>query len=307
MELKKLKLLVIRNNKIYFKDKMQFFLSLLTPIILIVLFLTFLGNVYKSSLLSFVPEGITLDSSIINAFTSSWLFSSILATSCVTVAFCSNIMVIDKINKANLDFKITPVKKTTIQVSYFVSNFIATFLICFIVFIISLIFFAIIGWYFSFVDVLLILVNIVLGVLMGSLGATIAMTFISSQGALSAVCTLFSAMYGFLCGAYMPISQFSTGIQNFVGFIPGTYITVLLRNFYMRGIIGELGKVMPPETIDGLKQGFDNVYNFFGNEVSSLAMYIIVIATIIVLFSVYVLIVYLRSKKHKHKNYAIKA
>ena len=39
--------LVKRNSKIYFKDKMTFFLSLITPLILIVLFITFLKNAYS--------------------------------------------------------------------------------------------------------------------------------------------------------------------------------------------------------------------------------------------------------------------
>lgn len=302
MEFKKLNLLVSRNNKLYFKDKLSFFLSLLTPLILIVLFLTFLGNVYKTSLLSIVPENIKLSDSIINAFTSSWLFSSILATSCITVAFCSNMMVPDKINKSNIDFNVTPIRKTTLQISYFISNFIVTFIICLIVFIISLIYFAIAGWFLSFVDVIMIILNIFLSVLLGSIASSITMTFISSQGALSSICTLFSAMYGFLCGAYMPISQFSTGIQNFVGFIPGTYVTILLRNYYMRGIINELGKTLPPEAIDGIKQGFDNNYSFFGKNVSIFAMYIVVIATILVLVASYVLVIYLKNKNHTKKS-----
>ena len=302
MEFKKLGLLIARNNKLYFKDKLNFFISLITPLILIVLFLTFLGNVYKSSLLSFVPEGVTLDGGLVNVFTSSWLFSSILSTSCITVAFCSNVMVYDKLNKTNLDFKITPVKKTTLQIGYFASNYISTFIICFIVFVISLIFFAIAGWYFSFVDILLILVNIILSVFMGSLIASIVMTFVSSQGALSAICTLVSSMYGFLCGAYMPISQFSPAIQNLVGFIPGTYTTIIFRNYYMRGILEKLGNNLPPEAINGIKQSFDSSYNFFGNEVSLLAMFLVVIISVVVFFGLYILIVYLKNRKHKKIN-----
>lgn len=297
MEFKKLGLLISRNSKLYFKDKMQFFLSLMTPLILIVLFLTFLGNVYRTSLTSFVPEGMALENSIVDVFASSWLFSSILATSCITVAFCSNIMVVDKINKANLDFKITPVKKTTLQISYFISTFISTFIICGIVFVISLIYFAISGWYFSFVDVLLLLVNIILNVLMGSLVASIVMTFVSTQGSLSAVCTLVSSMYGFLCGAYMPISQFSSGIQNIVGFIPGTYSTIIFRNYYMRGVMQELSKTLPQEAIEGIKKGFDNSYSFFGNDVSLIAMFIIVIASVMLFFGLYILTVFLKSRK----------
>ena len=41
--------LVRRNTKLYFKDKGMFFTSLITPLILLVLYSTFLGNVYEDS------------------------------------------------------------------------------------------------------------------------------------------------------------------------------------------------------------------------------------------------------------------
>ena len=48
-ELKKFVSLVGRNTKCYFKDKFTFFMSLITPMILFVLFVTFLRNVYIES------------------------------------------------------------------------------------------------------------------------------------------------------------------------------------------------------------------------------------------------------------------
>ena len=41
--------LIRRNTKLYFKDKGMFFTSLITPLILLVLYSTFLGNVYEES------------------------------------------------------------------------------------------------------------------------------------------------------------------------------------------------------------------------------------------------------------------
>ena len=38
--------LIQRNTKLYFKDKGMFFTSLITPVILLVLYATFLANVY---------------------------------------------------------------------------------------------------------------------------------------------------------------------------------------------------------------------------------------------------------------------
>ena len=46
-----------RDCKLFFKDKGMFFTSLITPLILLVLYATFLANVYKDSFMSAMPEG----------------------------------------------------------------------------------------------------------------------------------------------------------------------------------------------------------------------------------------------------------
>ena len=81
--------LIKRNIKLFFKDKGMFFTALITPVILLVLYATFLGNVYRDSLTAGIPEGIELSKNIIDGLVGSQLISSILAVSCVTVAFCS--------------------------------------------------------------------------------------------------------------------------------------------------------------------------------------------------------------------------
>ena len=41
--------LIGRNTRLYFKDKGMFFTSLITPVILLVLYGTFLNNIYEDS------------------------------------------------------------------------------------------------------------------------------------------------------------------------------------------------------------------------------------------------------------------
>ena len=45
--MKEITALVSRNRKLFFKDKGMLFSSMITPVILIVLYATFLANVYK--------------------------------------------------------------------------------------------------------------------------------------------------------------------------------------------------------------------------------------------------------------------
>lgn len=291
-----MKHLVKRNIKLYFKDKLTFFLSLITPLILVVLFLTFLKSVYETTLLD-ATKGFELSKDLVNAFTGSWLFSSIIAVSCITVAFCSNMMVTDKITKAIMDFRIAPVKRSTISTSYAISNFITTFIVCIIVLAVSLVYLALVGWYITFVDILMIILNIILCVLFGSLLASVISLFISSQGGLSAMSTLVSSMYGFICGAYMPINSFGEGMKNFVCFIPGTYATILFRQYYMNGIIAEMSKTLPKEMVAGIKEGFDYTFKFFGTEIQTGIMFLILSLSVAVLFVLFIVLSNIKNKK----------
>lgn len=293
--------LVKRNIKLYFKDKGVFFLSLITPLILLVLFISFLGNVYKDTLVNILGE-YSVSDKLLNAFSGGWLLSSILGVCCITIAFCSNIQVYDKISGSELDLNSTPASKKTIFLSYFIANLFTTLIVCFTAMVAGFVYLAIIGWYLSFTDVLLIILDVIMCTLFGSLLASILMSFISNQGGLSTVSTLVSSLYGFLCGAYMPLSQLSKGIRNVVMFIPGTYGVVLLRNHYMGGVIKEIEKTVPSELVGIMKDSFDGNAYFFNNKVEIWQMYLILGVSIVVLLGVFTSIAMLRNKKKENKN-----
>lgn len=288
-ELRKMRYLTLRNIKLYFKDKMTFLVSLITPLILLVLFIAFLKSTYEDSILSII-QGFDLDQSLIDALTGGWLFSSVLATSCITVAFCSGMMVIDKINRANIDFMVSPVKKSTLQLSYVLANLFSTFIITFVLLIVGLIYLACVGFYITFVDILLIVFGIIITSLFGTILANIIWTFTHSQGVVSGVCTLVSALYGFICGAYMPISIMGQGMQYFVSLLPGTYATVLFRQGFLNSVLNRMRETLPQGMINGIASGFDVKMSFFGHDVSTLALILVISISTIVLLGVFLFI-----------------
>ena len=68
-----------RNIKLFFKDKGMFFTSLITPVILLVLYSTFLAKVYRDSFTSALPDGIVVSEKLIGGMVGGELFSSLLA------------------------------------------------------------------------------------------------------------------------------------------------------------------------------------------------------------------------------------
>ena len=285
-------ILIKRNIKLFFKDKGMFFTSLITPAILLVLYVTFLGNVYRDSFTSNLPDSLKLSEDIIEGLVGGQLISSILAVSCVTVAFCSNfLMVQDKANGTIRDLRISPVKAATLSLSYYVATLFSTLIICFVATGICLAYVAIVGWYMSLSDIFFLFLDILLLVLFGTALSSIINLFLSTQGQISAVGTIISAGYGFICGAYMPISSFSEGLQKLISFLPGTYGTSLIRNHTMQGVFAEMqNQGIPTEVVEKLKDSIDcNVY-FFGSQVNIGAMYMILGITILVLIGSYILL-----------------
>lgn len=292
--------LINRNIKLFFKDKGVFFTSLITPLILLVLYITFLGNVYKDTFLQIFQGPIKIDDKLINGLVGGQLFSSLLAVCCITVSFCSNmIMVQDKVTNARGDISMTPVKKSTLALSYYIATFVNTLIVCVTAAICCLIYLAIIGWYLTFVDVLLIFLDVILLVTFGTALSSIINYFLSSQGQISAVGSIVSSCYGFICGAYMPISSFPKLLQKVIAFLPGTYGTSLLRNHTMGSVIKEIeNQGIPTQVTSIVKDTIDcNVY-FFDNLVKEWQMFLIVGAFAIGLVSIYVLMNMI-SKKRK--------
>lgn len=282
--------LIRRNSKLFFKDKAMFFTSLITPIILLILYTTFLGNVYKQSFLSAIPTGFDLPEKLINAVVAGQLVSSLLAVCCVTVSFCSNmLMVQDKVSGARADLTVTPVKSSTLAVSYYISTLISTLTICIAASGICFLYLVNVGWYLSFKEAALFLLDVILLVMFGTALSSIINFFLNSQGQISAVGTIVSAGYGFVCGAYMPVSSFSVGLQKIISFLPGTYGTGLLRNHALNGVFSELSEMgMPNEFITVFKDSIDCNLYFFDKCVSEKVMYTILCCSVILLLSIYI-------------------
>ena len=290
--MKELRSLIKRDTKLFFKDKGMFFTSLITPIILLVLYATFLANVYRDSFTGAIPAAFPVDDGLIDGCVGGQLFSSLLAVSCITVAFCSNmLMVQDKVNGTRNDLTITPVKSWALAMGYYLSTLITTLIICYVAMGVCFIYIKITGWYMTASDVLMIMLDIFLLSLFGTALSSIINLFLFTQGQISAVGTVVSAGYGFICGAYMPISQFSEGLQKVLSFLPGTYGTSLLRNHALRGVFEEMGDVgFPDEVVEAIKDSIDcNVY-FFDEKVEIGVMYAILCVTVVALIGIYVLI-----------------
>ncbi len=288
-----------RNVKLFFKDKGLFFTSLATPLILLVLYATFLSDVYRDSILLSIGESSAVSGRLLNGFVGGQLVSSILSVSCITVAFCSNmLMVQDKVTRAQTDFSVSPVRPSLLALGYYAATLTSTLIVCCTAAALCFLYLAVVGWYLSLADVLFLLLDVLLLAMLGTSLSSVIGFFLSSQGQISAVGSIVSSCYGFISGAYMPISSFSPFLQKVISFLPGTYGTVLLRGHAMRGAFDALEKSGVSSTLASeMRAALDCRIAFFGKDVPILAMYAILTAAVLICVLAYVLLVRLRGKK----------
>ncbi len=295
----KTKALIIRNIKMFFADKGMLFTSMITPLILLVLYATFLSGIFKDSIISSTPPGFTLPEEVVDAAVAGQLISSLVAVSCVTVAFCSNMLCVqDKVSGARNDINCAPVKSSAVSISYYAATAVSTVIVLLIALAACLVYAKVVGWYMSLTDILLLIADILLLVLFGTALSSIVNIFIKTEGQMSAVGTIISAGYGFICGAYMPIASFGAGLQNALKFLPGTYGTSLVRNHALRGVFAHMSDLgVPEDFLNEIMKALDCKLSFFGTEVTNTGMYIYLAAATVVLIGIYVLINVIKTRK----------
>ena len=276
----------------------MFFSSLATPLILLVLYATFLSNVYFDSF-KMQLGGFPVEEEVLRGLVGGQLFSSLLAVSCVTVAFCSNLLMVqDRVTGARRDLLIAPVRRSRLAIGYYVATLLVTLIIAAVATGASFIYLAIVGWYLSFADVLLLLLDILLLVMFGTALSSVVNYFLTTQGQISAFGSIVSSCYGFVCGAYMPIANFPEGLQSVLSFLPGTYGTSLLRNHALRGALSQMEEDgLPGEMIEMIRDSADcNIY-FFDTRVETYVMYLILVGAILLLFGAFLAINRLDKRK----------
>lgn len=287
----KLIALTKRNTKLYFKDKGMFISSLITPMILLVLYATFLKKIYDDSFRSALEAaGASISDSVLNGCVGGQLIASLLAVSCVTVAFCSNLLMIkDKTDGARHDLTIAPVRFGTLGLSYYLSTLASTLIISLSATAVCLLYLARVGWYMTATDIALMVLDVFLLTMFGTALSSCINFFLSTDGQASAVGTIVSAGYGFVCGAYMPISNFGDGLQKVLSFLPGTYGTSLLRNHAMHGVFEEMrNQGFPDAVVESIRDSVDCNLYFFGTKVETDTMYLILCASTLLLIGIYV-------------------
>ncbi|MBN2541211.1 MAG: ABC transporter permease [Bacilli bacterium] len=223
--------LVKRNLKLYFRDKASVFFSMLGVIIIIGLYAAFLGDMMVSyAEREFSGSGIN-----VRFLMDSWIMAGVVIVATITTTLGSyGIAVTDNASKIIFDFKVSPIKRSTIVLSYLISAFFVGLIMSLVSLTVGELYIKLSGGeLLSFLGFLKTLGIIVLSVMMNASISFFIITFIKSNNAFGAVNTVFGSVIGFLMGVYIPIGNLPLGLQTIIKFVPFSHPAVLLRQVMM--------------------------------------------------------------------------
>lgn len=245
-----------RNVLLFFKDWQSILFSLLTSIIVLVLYLLFLKGTFVSAIQSAMEQYPRLASIVsqkdIDMFANLFLLSGILGSAMISVPFsCITVVVKDRANKVDYDILSTPLKRGQIIFAYFVSAVLTSILLNSIILAVGLIGIRMQGnMYLNISQVVKAFSVVALGSISASAIFMIVVLFFKTVSACEAFFGILSAASGFVIGAYIPISQFSNEVQTVCNLFPASQITIMLRNILLNGLLEHINT-----SLQGVDQG----------------------------------------------------
>ncbi len=260
-----------RNIKVFIKDKANVVFSMLAPLIVLALYVLFIGRMQSDGIIASLAEyGVSADDAV-RAFSDSWMLSGVMATSCITVPLCAcGTMVYDKNRGVSSDFAASPIPAWLPSAAYFLSVVAAGLIICLIVLGVCFAWLGVSGsWLLSAGDVFACIGLTFLSVLSSSTLLVFLIGFLKSEGAFTGINVIIGTVTGFLTGAYIPVSNFPAAVQYVTLFVPGSYSAALFRTFFMDGAVSEMAEAVSPQFATELADSFSVRLNFFGEPLAA--------------------------------------
>ena len=290
-----------RNMTVFLRDKTGVFFSLLSPLLVLLLFILFLGDLQIDSVKGALEANgvlILFNANFPKAVAYNWLVAGVLGVSCITVSFsCLSVIISDREKGIENDFKASPISNVKVYISYILGVFLSTLLIMLIVSFAGLIFLAIGGYLnMKFSDYLILYGSIILGSFNAALFAYALTSFIKTTGAHGAFTGLICAVSGFLIGAYMPLSSFPKPIQYVCSLIPGSHSAGLARVSLLNNYMEEAG-TKSVEVANSLSDYFSMKINLFTNQIDKTGMFSFLLISTLIFLIINVIIIKINSKK----------
>lgn len=226
---------LVKRNLLYtVRDRVAFFMSFISVIILIVVYKAFLGNFQIDSIKS-ASHLNYINSSGIN-MVNYWLIAGLtIVTSVTSVVNGLGVVVDDYESGKYTDFKLSGVSQLKISLSYYISSVIIGFIVTVLSLIFGIIIFVGFDGLKNFSNNEL--VNISLIILISSIVSSLfSMPFaivMKGRSSFTIFSTIVGTLIGFISGVYISIGNVSSPIKNMMLSLPFIHEVTLLKHNLM--------------------------------------------------------------------------
>lgn len=275
--------LISRNRKVYTRDRLAFFMSFLSVIILILVYQVFLGQLQIDA----IKEALGSDtaSSDTIKMVNYWLISGLTTIISMTSTLGAfGVMVSDKEKKLSEDFKVSPISNFKVELSY------AIFAILFgiILTMFSCVF--AIGIFnglsslldYSVMDYLKIFGIVSLSTVLSAAIVLPVLAFIRTSSAFTTLSTIVGTFIGFISGVYLSIGSVGETLQQVMTWFPMTQVNALLKQVLMKDSIAQVFDNAPSSVVNEYKESYGVVLQNAGGDHLSNQFMLIYISLIIV-------------------------
>lgn len=247
--------LVKRNLQIYLRDRVGVFLSLLSALILFVLYAFFLGNLQLDSL---VEKFSYVSRSDAQHFVNAWMFSGIAMITTLTASLgaCA-VSLDDRATGRFKDFLVTPARRFHLTTGYLIASLLVSFVGGLVILAVAVAYIAVTGGPVPGIRTIAATAGYLL-LLAAAFAAlsTFLVSLVGSSSGFSGLSVIVGTLAGFLAGAYIPLGTLPIGVVNVLNVLPFSQAAMLVRQ--------ELTTDSVLAMTGGQQQAIDFVNSYYG-------------------------------------------
>jgi multidrug/hemolysin transport system permease protein len=231
--------IVVRNLRLFFRDRLNVFFSLLGAIVLFGLYTLFLGNLQTAGLVNTIPGATTAE---VEAFIDSWMFAGIVLITTVTTGLGGLAVLVDDDQSGRFrDFLVAPLRRGQLVLGYLLAAAVIAVVLSTAILVVSVLYLGFVrGVWLGPSAIARSLGIVVLScIAFTSLSALIA-SFVRTNGAFSGLATIVGTVLGFIAAAYIPIGVLPDGVASVVAALPFAQAGMLLRREFSDATLSEM-------------------------------------------------------------------
>lgn len=265
----------LRNWKLYFKNRSTVLFSLMASLIVLALYVMFLGDIWASNL-----GGIPNAREIMD----NWVMAGMLGiTSLTTTTGFLHRMITDKESNIIMDFYVAPIKRWQLVGGYLLSAVVLGLVMTLIVYCLAQFYIGINGGaIISGTSLLVILGVSALATAMNTALAMVMVSLFNSQNSFSIANSIVGTLIGFVTGIYLPIGMFPGFFQSIIKVFPVSHACVLFRQIMMENVLERSFSSQPAAALTAVKAQLgvtftwgDHMFTFFESGLYMVAVTII--------------------------------